>query len=162
MRMRIQRTLGHLACGVAAVALAWTFGMLHSRPLPPDVADGRPVESPTTVSPASVSSVDACRDSPFSPADLNFDFRLDDEDWRLMKGAKGTRFKEARYLPHADMLKDLDVDDEDENIFCDFFNGPITPEYADHEYKCLCSHKHRDFAKSENVGEYLRRVIPEK
>ena len=161
MGVQMRKTLGHLACGAAVIGLSWTLGMLHSRPLPLAVSDGRPADSPTALPHTSLTSEDACRDSPFSSADLNFDFKLDDEDWRLMKGAKGSRFNEARYLPRVDVPRDMDVDDEDENGFCDVFNGPTSPRYADHEYQCLCSHQHRDLTKSETVGEYLRRVLPE-
>ena len=34
--VRVQRTLGHLVCGVAAIALSWTLGMHQARP--PQVA----------------------------------------------------------------------------------------------------------------------------
>ena len=156
----MQSTLGHLACGVAAIALAWSLGVLNSRSPQRVEAEPCPAESAVNAPPVSPPRLEGCRDSPFSPADLNWDFKLDDEDWRLMKGAKGSRFREARYLPRADMLGDLVVTDEDENIFCDLFNGPTTPEYADHECKCLCTLKHHEPDKAETVGQYLRRVLP--
>ncbi len=157
----VQSTLGHLSCGVAVIALAWSLGMLHSRPPQPVDAEPVPAESAEPTPRVSPTTLEGCRQSPFSSADLNLDFKLDDEDWRLMKGAKGSRFREARYLGRADMLGDLVVDDEDENIFCDLFNGPPGPAYADHECICLCTRKHHEPERSETVGESLHRVLPE-
>ena len=157
----VQSTLGHLSCGVAVIALAWSLGMLHSRPPQPADAEPPPPESAVTTPHVSPTTLEGCRQSPFSSADLNLDFKLDDEDWRLMKGAKGSRFREARYLPRADMLGDLVVDDEDENVFCDLFNEPPSAPYADHECICLCTRKHHEPERSETVGQYMRRVIPE-